>query len=191
MSIPVPPSVAAAKNQAKRLRSVLEQRGVKLGHSEALEVLAGSYGFLDWNTFSAILDQPKDRLYLGCCRVNCVQRPGEESRTAYFSFITKATSPEHFMAICEREFCKFPTNDNPFRLGDQVSVEKVVELDDIPKDGIVFDLKYFVGDHGFFSNIAPLSQKQNEVTCYDYGEEDEDGTWTPPDPIVVIGNTKG
>ena len=47
------PSVAALKDQAKRLRTSLENSGQTIGHSQALELLAGQFGFRDWNTLRA------------------------------------------------------------------------------------------------------------------------------------------
>ena len=41
------------KNQAKRLRTSLADRGVEITHSEALELVAHQYGARDWNTLAA------------------------------------------------------------------------------------------------------------------------------------------
>ena len=41
------------KNQAKRLRTSLADRGVEVTHSEALELVAQQYGARDWNTLAA------------------------------------------------------------------------------------------------------------------------------------------
>ena len=41
------------KNQAKRLRTSLADRGVEVTHSEALELVAHQYGARDWNTLAA------------------------------------------------------------------------------------------------------------------------------------------
>lgn len=41
------------KTMAKRLRSALADRGIELGHSETLELVARQYGARDWNTFAA------------------------------------------------------------------------------------------------------------------------------------------
>ena len=41
------------KQQAKRLRTSLAERGVEVTHSEALELVAHQYGARDWNTLSA------------------------------------------------------------------------------------------------------------------------------------------
>ncbi len=41
------------KQQAKRLRTSLAERGVDVTHSEALELVAHQYGARDWNTLSA------------------------------------------------------------------------------------------------------------------------------------------
>ncbi len=46
--------VAELKEQAKRLRKRLQDAGVKLSHSEALELLAHQLGARDWNTLHAM-----------------------------------------------------------------------------------------------------------------------------------------
>ncbi len=43
------------KVEARRLRSELDARGLALGHSESLELLARTRGFRDWNTLSEYL----------------------------------------------------------------------------------------------------------------------------------------
>jgi hypothetical protein len=44
---------APLKDQAKRLRTSLADRGVEVTHSEALELVAHQYGARDWNTLAA------------------------------------------------------------------------------------------------------------------------------------------
>jgi hypothetical protein len=47
------PDTAALKAQASRLRAAMNAQGQSVSHAQALEVLARSYGFHDWNTLSA------------------------------------------------------------------------------------------------------------------------------------------
>jgi len=47
------PSLAALKEQAKRLRADLEENGTTISHSRSLELLAHQLGFKDWNTLHA------------------------------------------------------------------------------------------------------------------------------------------
>ncbi|MGI9414274.1 MAG: glyoxalase superfamily protein [Hyphomicrobiales bacterium] len=47
------PSLAALRQQAKRLRADLEAGGTAVSHSRALELLAHQMGFKDWNTLHA------------------------------------------------------------------------------------------------------------------------------------------
>lgn len=47
------PTIAALKDQAKRLRSALETNGQRPSHSAALELVAKQHGFKDWNALSA------------------------------------------------------------------------------------------------------------------------------------------
>ncbi|WP_310621370.1 glyoxalase superfamily protein [Flexibacterium corallicola] len=47
------PSVQELKEQAKRLRAELQDRGVRLGHSQSLEILSKQLGFKNWNTLHA------------------------------------------------------------------------------------------------------------------------------------------
>ncbi|MEO8530194.1 MAG: glyoxalase superfamily protein [Deltaproteobacteria bacterium] len=49
------PSLTAAKQMAKALRSDLAAKGREIIHSAALELVAKSYGFADWNAFHAAL----------------------------------------------------------------------------------------------------------------------------------------
>ena len=53
------PSLAEAKRQAKWLREQTGSEGAGIGHSRALELVAKSYGYRDWNTFHAVIrDRP-------------------------------------------------------------------------------------------------------------------------------------
>lgn len=46
-----------AKGQAKRLRSHLAARDLSLSHAQALEAVAATHGYRDWNTASAKLPE--------------------------------------------------------------------------------------------------------------------------------------
>nr|WP_306267294.1 glyoxalase superfamily protein [Pararhizobium sp. IMCC3301] len=60
MSQPLP-TAAEAKASAKRLRTQLAEHGTKIGHANALELVAHAYSFRDWNTFhAAIKNHPPD-----------------------------------------------------------------------------------------------------------------------------------
>jgi len=47
------PTLAALKDQAKRLKSKLASDGETINHARALELIASQYGFKDWNTLHA------------------------------------------------------------------------------------------------------------------------------------------
>ena len=47
------PSLEDLKDQAKRLRDALARQGTIVNHSKSLELVAGQYGFRDWNTLHA------------------------------------------------------------------------------------------------------------------------------------------
>ena len=47
------PSLEDLKDQAKRLRDALARQGTITNHSKSLELIAGQYGFRDWNTLHA------------------------------------------------------------------------------------------------------------------------------------------
>lgn len=47
------PTMDGAKAQARALRAVLQAEGREIGHSHALELVAKSHGFRDWNTLFA------------------------------------------------------------------------------------------------------------------------------------------
>lgn len=49
------PSIAAAKEQARRLRAKLESDGTTIGHSKSLELIAHQHGYRDWNTLHAAI----------------------------------------------------------------------------------------------------------------------------------------
>jgi hypothetical protein len=52
-------TIAQAKQEAKRLRARLADRGEAISHAQALERVAHRQGFRDWNTFHAELrDRP-------------------------------------------------------------------------------------------------------------------------------------
>jgi hypothetical protein len=48
-------SIAAAKEQAKRLRTDLAAHGQAIGHGQALDLVARQHGWRDWNTLRARL----------------------------------------------------------------------------------------------------------------------------------------
>jgi hypothetical protein len=63
-SSPKLPSLDVLKDQAKRLRDTLGRQGTVVNHSKALELIAGQYGFRDWNTLmGAIGNLPPVRSY--------------------------------------------------------------------------------------------------------------------------------
>lgn len=47
------PTMDGAKAQARALRAAMEAEGREIGHSQALELVAKSHGFRDWNTLYA------------------------------------------------------------------------------------------------------------------------------------------
>ncbi|MEO1138612.1 MAG: glyoxalase superfamily protein [Pseudomonadota bacterium] len=60
------PSRDALKMQARRLRDALAQCGTAISHSKALEHLAHQWGYRDWNTLSAALDDaPAPHWFVG------------------------------------------------------------------------------------------------------------------------------
>jgi len=60
------PTLDAAKAQAKALRVALESEGREITHSAALELIAKSKGYRDWNTLhAAIGNGPRPPVALG------------------------------------------------------------------------------------------------------------------------------
>lgn len=51
------PSIAVLKEQARRLRAGLAREDVTITHSKSLELLAGQFGYKDWNTLRAAADK--------------------------------------------------------------------------------------------------------------------------------------
>ena len=49
------PTLDAVKAQAKQLRSALEKSDTMISHSRSLELIAGQFGFRDWNTLHAAI----------------------------------------------------------------------------------------------------------------------------------------
>lgn len=49
------PTMTAAKAQAKALRNALAEDGREIGHGQALELVAKSHGYRDWNTLHAAI----------------------------------------------------------------------------------------------------------------------------------------
>ena len=47
------PAVSAMKQQARRLRTAMQEAGTPLSHAAALETVARQHGHRDWNTASA------------------------------------------------------------------------------------------------------------------------------------------
>ena len=58
-------SITDLKAEAKRFRDQARRGGKEMSHSAALEHVAKSHGFRDWNTASAVLGQDAAKLYLG------------------------------------------------------------------------------------------------------------------------------
>lgn len=62
----MPPSMEAAKAQAKALRAGLAAEGRETGHAQALELIAKSHGYKDWNTLhAAIGNAPRPPVAVG------------------------------------------------------------------------------------------------------------------------------
>jgi hypothetical protein len=60
------PDMDSAKAQARALRTTLAENGHEISHAQALELLAKSLGFHDWNTLhAAIGNRPQAPLALG------------------------------------------------------------------------------------------------------------------------------
>ncbi len=59
------PTLSAAKAEAKALRMAKKAEGVTLSHGAALELIAKSYGFRDWNTCKARLPEMATGLAVG------------------------------------------------------------------------------------------------------------------------------
>lgn len=60
------PSLEAAKRQAKALRAGLAAQGQDITHAQALELVAKTAGFKDWNTYhAAIGNGPRPPVSLG------------------------------------------------------------------------------------------------------------------------------
>lgn len=53
------PTLAEAKDAAKRLRAERERNGAPISHAEALEIVARQQGFRDWNAFHAAARPPR------------------------------------------------------------------------------------------------------------------------------------
>ena len=73
------PSVAEAKEQAKRLRAKLAEQGTTVSHANALELVAHNNGFRDWNTFHAAMGNrsPEDWAAGGRVRGRYLSQPFE------------------------------------------------------------------------------------------------------------------
>lgn len=60
------PSLEAAKRQAKSLRAGLAAQGQEITHSQALELVAKTAGYRDWNTLhAAIGNAPRPPVMIG------------------------------------------------------------------------------------------------------------------------------
>ena len=60
------PDLEAVKAQAKALRAALTSEGREVGHGQALELVAKSHGYKDWNTLhAAIGNAPRPPAHLG------------------------------------------------------------------------------------------------------------------------------
>jgi len=59
------PTLAQIKAQAKRLRQLMADEGVDVGHSQALELIADNHGYRDWNTLSAQLKKTQPPVAIG------------------------------------------------------------------------------------------------------------------------------
>lgn len=60
------PTLAVAKNRAKKLRAELAAAGTAISHGQALERIADDHGFRDWNALhAAIRDLPPEGWSVG------------------------------------------------------------------------------------------------------------------------------
>ncbi|MEM6386642.1 MAG: glyoxalase superfamily protein [Pseudomonadota bacterium] len=85
-----------AKSMAKKLRAALEADDIQISHGKALELIASSLGFADWNTAKATLEQaaPDAVEFTGC---NPIVRFFDEAkaREFYCDFLGFSVAFEH------------------------------------------------------------------------------------------------
>ena len=74
-------SIAAAKSAARELRARLAEEGRRIGHGQALELIARQNGFRDWNACHAALEASETPLW----------QPGARVRGRYLSQPFEAT----------------------------------------------------------------------------------------------------
>ncbi len=63
------PSIIEAKSQAKALRNRITAEGGTISHAEALERIANTHGYKDWNSFLAAMDDGPPRSWTPGSRV--------------------------------------------------------------------------------------------------------------------------
>ncbi|MBU4566382.1 MAG: hypothetical protein KMY53_03420 [Desulfarculus sp.] len=183
MSHPSTINREAAKVQAKRLRAFLAEKGMNLSHSLCLEAIAATYGIKDWNTMAAMTDH-KEKLYVANCFAE--MKPGEngEANSGYFQYFLRAESLDEVLDICKRELAKIPTKGSLFHAGDKLSVESIIELEDIPSTGVLLNLEVMQGDHSSIGSLLPLAASAEVATAYDV-DPGEDGGCPTPTPRLL------
>ncbi len=89
-------TTSGARAAARTLRADLAEQQIAISHSSALEMVAHQLGFRDWNTASALLDEPgDDAAGLGApVPILRVQR-FEDARYFYLDYLGFATEWEH------------------------------------------------------------------------------------------------
>lgn len=88
-----------AKAMAKAMRSALAARGVDITHSQALEIVAGQFGFASWNILAARIEAGRS----GASEATCFEPPApifrifeeEKAREFYQGFLDCSVDWEH------------------------------------------------------------------------------------------------
>ncbi|MCF8042683.1 MAG: hypothetical protein K9K65_08035 [Desulfarculaceae bacterium] len=134
----------------------------------------------------ASASQESGKLFMVYCYADMQPSEEGEDRSCYFSYLLRAGSVEEVGDICAAEFAKFPLDGEPFQKGDALAIEEIVEIEDIPAQGVMLDCKVMQGDYSFVGGMAPFSEESDGIIVYEIMPEDDDEE-AEQEALVILG----
>lgn len=132
----------------------------------------------------ASANQEPGKLFMVYCYAEMKPDEDGEDRSCYFSYMLRANSVEEVGDVCAAEFAKLPLDGEPFAAGDAIAIEEIVEIEEIPAQGVMLDCKVMQGDYSFVGGMAPYSEESDGIIVYEILPEDEE---EEQEALVVLG----
>ena len=114
--------------------------------------------------------------------------PSDDSRHRHFEYLIKAQSADEAEAKCKVIFAKLPTDgEKLFEPGTKVFVDYIVEVSDVPAEGVVLRYVSYRGELSSASSSLPFGDGNGQLTTYYTDDPEEMEKGIEPQPIAIVG----